>query len=92
MYKCDVVHVTLISFKHIAEFMKQLSDFAIYSFLSCFSFPSRLQEMEIDLQGMGAGPVPSRDSYIPGDERERQIRWNEDLTQEGKQGIHVSRP
>ena len=47
MYKCDVVHVTLISFKHIAEFMKQLSDSAIYSFLSYFSFPSRLQEMEI---------------------------------------------
>lgn len=39
--------MTVTSFKHIVVFMKQLRDVTIYSFLSCFSFPSRLQEMEI---------------------------------------------
>lgn len=43
--------------------------------------------------GPGHRPqCPSEEFHTCGDERERQIRCNKDLTQEGKQGIHVSRP
>ena len=46
MYRCTVAHMTCTSFQHLVGFLKQLCDFTV-SFLSCSSFPSRLQEMEI---------------------------------------------
>lgn len=38
--------MTSTSFQHLVGFLKQLHDFTV-SFLSCSSFPCRLQEMEI---------------------------------------------
>ena len=36
--------------------------------------------------------MPSRECPTPGDEKERQVRWDKDSTQEGKPGICVSGP